>query len=121
MDEDELIDEKRKMWISRSVDILGSGKGHIGVINFLRTQGLSPDSAKVVSYDIFNQAKARLMRQQLPHRIIAWILIGVGAVSAIVLFIMGWVAAYTFVAVGLGLILLFRLPNPKRLPKSPQD
>ena len=120
MDEEEKIAAKRDQWISQSTEILEKGRGHMGIINHLRAQGLSAESAKTVSYDIFNQAVARLKRQQLPHRIIAWFLIGSGVLCSIVLFIMGWISAYTIIPIGLGLIILVRLPNPKRLPRSPQ-
>ena len=63
MDED--VDQLKEEWITEAVLILRSGRGHMGIINHLRSYGLSPESAKTVSYHVFDKALIRVKRVQL--------------------------------------------------------
>lgn len=93
-------DDVREQWTGGAEDIIRAGKGHMGIITFLRSKGLRPDEAKKVSYDIFDEAKRRLLRSQLAYRAVAWSLILVGLLVAFALF---------FLMSG-GLVLLRELP-----------
>ncbi|MDA9831856.1 hypothetical protein N9C66_11015, partial [Akkermansiaceae bacterium] len=79
-------DDVREEWIGSAEEILRAGKGHMGIITFLRSKGLRPDEAKKVSYDIFDEAKRRLLRSQLAYRAVAWSLILVGLLLPVALF-----------------------------------
>lgn len=106
--------EKR---VAAAYALLQAGRDHLGVINQLRSDGLSFEEAKAESYPVFDRAKKRLKRNQLPLRIIAWSLISCGAIAPLALLFGG--AAFVIVTaipiIG-GFGILYRLPNPSRLP-----
>ena len=109
----------RQRWISEAEIILGAGKGHLGVINYLRSQGMNGDDAKKASYDIFDQAKSRLMRSQLPQTILGWILIAIGVVTPIALFVLqARVVIFSLAPILGGIFVLFKVVKPSRLPEE---
>ena len=116
MDED--VDQLKEEWIAEAVQVLKQGRGHMGIINHLRSHGLSPDAAKTVSYHVFDKALIRLKRAQLLIRITAWILVAIGVLLPLVFLISGHVVYYAFTPAVFGLGMLSRLPNPKRLPRE---
>jgi len=93
----------------------------MGIINHLRSHGLSPDAAKTVSYHVFDKAVVRLKRGQIIQRLAAWVLIAVGVLLPLVLLMTGYLVYYAFAPAVLGLGMLSRLPNPKRLPRQQQN
>ena len=108
----------REKWIAESEIRLGAGKGHLGVINYLRQQGLSGDNAKKASYDIFDQAKARLMKRQRPQIIFGWVLILLGIITPIALFVLqARVVVFSVAPVIAGIFVLFKVVKPSRLPE----
>ena len=112
------MQELRASWITNAETILGAGRGHMGVINYLRTEGLSPDRAKEVSYDVFEEAKKRLDRSQRPHRILAWLFIAAGVLTPIVLLVLGrGLVVISAAPIMGGMLLLSKLKNPTALPK----
>ena len=115
------LDEETKAvserWILRSISILEDGKGHIGIINHLRSQGVSAETAKKISYEIFDHAKNGLKRKQLPHRIIGWTLIAIGILTPIVMFSLKSPTIILSAAPSiLGIFILSKLKNPTKLP-----
>lgn len=113
-------DDVREEWIGSAEEILRAGKGHMGIITFLRSKGLRPDEAKKVSYDIFDEAKRRLLRSQLAYRAVAWSLILVGLLLPVALFFL-MSGGLVFIAgtplIGGG-IMLGKLLKPSRLPQK---
>lgn len=110
----------RDEWIKDAEVILGSGKEHMGIIIFLRSKGLGPDQARKVSFDIFDEARSRLLRGQMGYRFLAWTLISLGFLLPLVCFIMTS-GGLVFVAAApliLGGILLGRQLKPSRLPED---
>ena len=108
----------REDWISKAEVLLGVGKGHMGIITYLRSQGLGPDEAKKISYDIFDEAKRRIKKSQFFYRIIAWAFIIAGFAMPIILFF----ALSRFVVISAapmigGVLLLGKLVDPPRLPE----
>lgn len=113
-------EDVREEWIRSAEVLLGVGKGHMGIIMFLRSKGLDADKAKRVSFDIFDEAKRRLMRGQRWYRLAAWIVIGLGVLMLPLIFIF-MVPRVAFGAGALmvgGAILLGKLVNPARLPED---
>ena len=106
--------EKR---VAAAYALLQAGRDHLGVINQLRSDGLSFEEAKAESYLVFDRAKRRLKRNQLPLRIIAWSLIALGSLGPLALLFggAGFVIVTAIPIVG-GFGILYRLPNPSRLP-----
>jgi hypothetical protein len=112
-------EDVREEWIKKAEVLLGVGKGHMGIIAFLRSKGLGPDEAKKVSFDIFDEAKRRLMRSQLGYRIVAWGFIALGVLLPTALFVMSrGVVLISAVPIIGGVILLGKLVNPSRLPEE---
>ncbi|MEN8772728.1 MAG: hypothetical protein ABF380_16250 [Akkermansiaceae bacterium] len=109
----------REEWIGSAEVILGAGKGHMGIITFLRSKGVERNEAKEVSFDIFDEAKRRLMRSQLGYRVVAWGFIALGILLPIALFLLsrGGVLISAVPIIG-GTILLGKLVNPARLPEK---
>lgn len=117
--EEKTADDVREEWVRSAEVLLGIGKGHMGVITFLRSKGLGADEAKKVSFDIFDEAKRRLVRSQMGYRIAAWILIALGILLPLILFIMhSRVVIFAAAPIIGGVILLGKLVNPSRLPES---
>ena len=108
----------KKEWTQRSVTMLEQGDSQISIITFLRSQGVSDELAKELSYDIFAAARKQIRRKQLPHRIIAWSLIAIGIVLPIILLLKGRIVIYSVVPIILGMGYLQKLPNPKGLPRN---
>lgn len=114
-DEKEAI---RARWILQSVSILEDGKGHLGIINYLRTQRLTADEAKAASYVIFDGAMICLKRKQFPIRTGAWILIVVGAGTPMAMYFLNKpVIVFTAAPIILGFVLLAKLQKPTKLPQ----
>jgi len=109
----------KEEWIKSAEVLLGVGKGHMGIISFLRSKGLTADEAKKVSFDIFDEAKRRLLWSQKGYLILGWFFIALGVLLPVVLLFMQ--ARIVIVAgapiIG-GVILLGRLVNPSRLPED---
>ncbi len=115
---DEEKEAIRARWIKQSVSILEDGKGHLGIVNYLRTQRLTPDEAKVVSYVIFDGALTRLRLKQFPIRIFAWLLIFTGAATPIAMYFLNRpVIIFAAAPIVFGFILLAKLQKPTRLPR----
>lgn len=112
--------------VQQAAQVLSLGKGHIGVINMLTTQGLSNDDAVTVSHDIFDDAKLHLRRLQLHVRVVAWSLIIGGPLILAILTIFGVIGEdlglpallVSGVPIFYGIRTLSKLPNPSRLPKN---
>ena len=109
----------RERWISEAEIILGAGRGHLGIINFLRSQGMSNDEAKKVSFDIFDEAKRRLMKGQRPQIFLGWFLIALGVITPIALFaLQARIVVLSTAPILGGIFLLFKVVKPSRLPKD---
>ncbi len=110
----------REEWIKDAVLILGSGKGHMGIIIFLRSKGLAPDQARKVSFDIFDEARRRVWRGQMGYRLLAWTLIALGFLLPVVCFIItsGGLVFVAATPLILGGILLGKQLKPSRLPEN---
>ncbi|MGD1979685.1 MAG: hypothetical protein PVJ98_09840 [Akkermansiaceae bacterium] len=113
----------REEWIRSAEVILGLGKGHMGVIGFLQSKGLPPEKAKAVSYDIFDEAKRRIMKSQRWYRLLARILIIMGFVTMVGGVILFWLRAAFIGGIPMigGVMLLGKLVNPSRLPEDPKE
>lgn len=117
MDSD--LQKLREYWIEEAVVVLSIGKGHLGVINMLRGYGMSNDSAIEVSYDIFDHAKLRLLCMQRGQRLLAWCLIVFGVLLPLMMLFSGLGLWYfSFAPIGIGVAMLFKLPNPTSLPRK---
>ncbi|WP_159435077.1 hypothetical protein [Rubritalea squalenifaciens] len=114
----EEYEQQRQEWIHQAEIILGSGQGHIAVINYLRSQGMSHDNAKAISYDIFDCARRKLMRSQFPLIFSAYVMMFVGIFVPIALFLvrspLAFVSAPPFIA---GIVLHYKVIRPSRLPQ----
>jgi hypothetical protein len=102
--------------VLRALELLKSGKDQWAVVNDLRSSGLPADDAKRESYPVFDEAKRRLSRSQFLTRVVAQMLIVAGVLIPLGLFLAGGgyrVVSSIPVIVGMG--ILFRLPNPKRI------
>ena len=112
--------------VQQASQVLARGKGHIGVINMLTTQGLNNDEAVTISHDIFEDARLHLRRSQLYVRFVAWgLIIGLPLILAIltVLSIIDEDLVIVLLLVSgvpifYGIRTLSKLPNPTRLPKN---
>lgn len=116
--EEKTAKDIREEWVKRAEVLLGVGKGHMGIISFLRSKGLGPDEAKKVSYDIFDEAKRRLMRSQRGYRIGAWVFI-VGGVVVLGAHVFGLLKGFglaVFLIIG-GVLILGKIVSPDRLPE----
>ena len=117
---DKSSDDVREEWIRSAEVLLGVGKGHMGIITFLRSKGLDPEKAKRVSFDIFDEAKKRLVRSQRWYRLAAWFFIGMGFLMLPLVFV--FKAPRIGIAAGVpmigGVVLLGKLVNPSRLPED---
>ena len=61
----------KEAWIDQAVLMLENGDSQISIITYLRSQGVSDDLAKELSYDVFAAARKKLRKKQRPHLIIA--------------------------------------------------
>ncbi|MGJ8697815.1 MAG: hypothetical protein ACSHYF_15970 [Verrucomicrobiaceae bacterium] len=108
----------REGWISHAEVLLGAGKGHLGVICYLRDEGLAADDAKRVSYDIFDEAKRRLLKSQRVYRFLGWGLIAFGLLGPILLFVLrSQIVIVSAAPLLVGLGFLSKVANPSRLPE----
>lgn len=98
--------------------MLEQGDSQISIITYLRSQGVNDDLAKELSYDVFAAARKEVIRKQRPHRIIACSLIVIGIVLPLFFLLMGFLVIYSAAPVLIGMTYLFRLPNPKGLPRT---
>lgn len=109
----------RERWIAHAVELLRAHKGHMGIIIYLRGEGLSAEIAKQTSYDIFDEAKGRFKKRQRWLVVLAWILIAVGLGMPVVQAMIGMpVVLIWFGPFVAGVSLLGRLHNPGRLPEE---
>ena len=104
--------QMRESWIREGEIVLSSGRGHLGIINMLRSYGMDHVAAKKASYDIFDQAKLRLMKSLRLQRVVAWLMIIGG-------FLLPGLYLFSLTAIGIG--WLFKLPNPSRLTENNVD
>ena len=109
----------REQLIAGAVDVLWAGKGHLGVINYIRLKGGNIGNAKKLSYDIFDEARVRLMRRQRIQIIIGWILIAAGVALPIIMFVMhARVMILTTAPILAGIAMLAKVIRPSRLPEQ---
>ncbi|NWK56475.1 hypothetical protein HW115_12705 [Verrucomicrobiaceae bacterium N1E253] len=109
----------RDQWIREAEVLLGMGKGHLGVINMLRASGMSTDMAKRTSFDIFDQAKIKLLKSQRLERCLAWLLITAGILAPVAMYIAKLdYYVFSIAPIGAGYMMLTKLPNPSRLPEA---
>lgn len=114
--------QMRESWIREGEIVLGSGSGHLGIINMLRSYGMDHVAAKKASYDIFDQAKLRLMKSLRLQKVIAWLMIIGGILLPIITFLSGaGFYIFSLTPIGLGAVWLQKLPNPSRLPENNLD
>ena len=99
----------REGWIREAEVVLSAGRGYLGVISMLRSYGMDHVTAKKASYDIFDQAKLRLMKSLRLQKVVAWLMIIGG------LLLSGF---YLFSLTAIGICWLFKLPNPSRLTEN---
>lgn len=108
----------KEAWIDQAVFMLENGDSQISIITYLRSQGVSDDLAKELSYDVFAAARKKLRKKQRPHRIIAWSLIALGFILPLALFLAGWIVIYSIAPAIAGMGYLAKLPKPKSLPRE---
>lgn len=109
---------QREQWVQKAEVLLGSGQGHIALINYLRTQGMSHDDAKKISYDIFDEAKRRLMRSQKGIIALGYFLIFIGIFTPLALLILqARLVVIAAAPVLAGLFVLSKVVRPSRLPE----
>lgn len=107
---------KREIAVFRAFELLKSGKDQWAVVNDLRARGLPFEVAKQESYPVFDEAKRRLFRNQLPLRAAAWVMIAAGILIPLGLFFRGGGdVLLSSVPVVFGMGILFKLPKPKRI------
>lgn len=117
MDDD--LQNLRESWIQEAVVVLSIGKGHLGVINMLRSYGMSNDSAMEISYDVFEQARLRLLRMQRGRKLLAWLLILSGMLIPFLMLLSGLgIWYFSFAPMAIGAAMLFKMPNPTSLPRK---
>ena len=115
----EEMEKKRGEWISHAEVLLGSGKGHMGIILYLRSQGMAPDLAKRISFDVFDEAKRRLRRSQMLYLIAGWFFIALGILGPLLLLIFtSRIVVFSAMPLLGGLALLSKVINPSRLPQE---
>ena len=114
MNEEYAIPQLKETWIQHSVTMLEEGYSQISIITFLRSQGIGDELAKELSYDVFAVARKRVLRKFLLHRIFAWSIILIGIP---LLLITGLSFLFLFPVIA-AMGQLFKLPNPKSLPRS---
>jgi hypothetical protein len=109
----------RERWVKHGVALLRVHKGHMGIIIYLRGEGLPAEVAKQTSYDIFDEAKRRFKKKQRWLVVLAWILIAVGLEMPVVQAMIGMpVVLIWFGPFVAGVSILGRLHNPGRLPEE---
>lgn len=116
---DEAVSEYDKLeeFISHAEVILGKRRGHLGVINYLVSEGLSHKLAKEMSLPIFDQAKKRIMKKQRLIRYFGFFLIFIGIATPLALIALGGRIVVVSAAPVLGgMFILNRTINPKKLP-----
>jgi len=114
-DQQDLINRYKE----EAIEVLLSKRGHMGLINHLRSKGLSPDKAKTISFPLFDEAKKSVMRKQLPLIALALglVIIGLGLPVAMYFMDFGFVvlSSAPFAA---GTYLWFKVIRPDRLPEN---
>ena len=112
------IEEQKEILIQEAVELLAQGRGHIGIINLIRRKGESAENAKRLSYPIFDEAKRRLRKQQIPVIFSGWFLIiGFLILPTILFFSDVGFAVYMYAPIFAGAIILAKVQNPERLPE----
>ncbi len=69
-----------------ATNVLKCGTGQEGIVRYLRYEKFSDDDSVSLSYPLFNKAKKRLNRTQMPKAIIAISLMLIGIVGPIILY-----------------------------------
>ena len=99
--------------------LLGAGKGHLGVINYLRKCRVEEEQLDTFSREIFEQANQRLYRSQLPLRLVAGSLILLGILVPAAFYLTGGgIPVITIVPMFMGMILRTKVLRPKALPST---
>jgi len=108
-------------YISHCEVLLGAGRGHLGIINFLRKSGVSTEEIGPLSVEVFEKANDRLYKSQLPLRVIVWSLIAIGVLVPIAFYMTGdGIPVVTIVPVFIGMVLRTKVLRPKMLTKLPE-
>ncbi len=103
-------------YISRADVVLGC-KGHLGIINMLRSDGYSVDDAKRLSYPLFDEAFRRIMREQLPLIILARVFFFLGGILPFILLIYnGNLYPILFGLLIVGFMIRQKIIRPSRIP-----
>ena len=104
-------------YVPKAEVLLGANRGHLGIINHLRSEGYSDEDARRLSGPIFDRAKAKLMRSQLPLITCSWVLLFFGATIPLVGLLSGRVDVILplIFLIG-GVVLWYKVVRPRRFP-----
>ncbi len=114
-----LIEQNLEKHVAHCEVLLGAGKGHLGVINYLRKCRIEEERLDTLSRDIFERANQRLYRSQLPLRLIAGSLILIGILVPAAFYLTGdGIPVITIVPMFMGMVLRTKVLRPKALPST---
>jgi len=102
-----------------ALNVLKVGTGQEGIVRYLRYEGFSRQEAVSLSYPLFNDARRRLRRTQLPKAVLAvcMVLLGVGLPIALFIMDLGFVI-FSVVPIALGVLLWWSVITPEPLPED---
>ncbi len=113
------IEQNLEKHVAHCEVLLGAGKGHLGVINYLRKCRIEEERLDTLSRDIFERANQRLYRSQLPLRLIAGSLILIGILVPAAFYLTGdGIPVITIVPMFMGMVLRTKVLRPKALPST---
>ena len=116
--QEQLSPEVFERYVAQAEILLGAGKGHLGIINFLRSDGWEQQKAKELSYPIFDAAAETILRQQKVITIAGWSFIVFGGIAPFIPLMFGYPISYVSAATALlGWFLLGKVVRPARLPE----
>ncbi|MFD2158310.1 hypothetical protein ACFSW8_05315 [Rubritalea tangerina] len=112
-----------KRYTGRATDVLRCGTGQQGIVRFLQhVEGYSEEDSLRLSYPLFDSARARLRRSQLPKTVIGILLLFIGLMGPIVMYFTGLgfiiISALPILA---GVALLKTVIRPHELPKDENE
>lgn len=108
-------------YVGHSEVLLGAGKGHLGIINFLRKSGVAQDEVPQLSIEVFAEANRRLYQSQWPLRSIAGGLMLIGILVPVAFYFTGdGIPVVTIVPLFIGMVLRTKVVRPKQLPELPK-